>query len=160
MSSLQDRLSNCQKLSQCHQKIVIENFHQKIVIKKCHQVPKVLKVLKVLSQVMSPQHSDQMSQWQQVSWIALCMAEVNVSELVSQSQGHLLSCSGKLKRERNMDSIYQCLLLCKLLNLQSLRKFFIVLIYYPSPFSGGIFQENVVYLRVRFWVKTTQIQEI
>ena len=42
-----------------------------------------------------------------------------------------------------------------LMNIQSLT--FIVLIYSPTPFSGGIFQENVVYLRVRFWVKTTQI---
>ena len=46
MSSLQDCLSNCQKLSQCHQilssKIVIKKLSSKIVIKKfssknCHQ---------------------------------------------------------------------------------------------------------------------------
>ena len=32
---------------------------------------------------MSPHHSDQMSQWLQVSWIALCMAKVNVTQSVS-----------------------------------------------------------------------------
>ena len=46
MSSLQDCLSNCQKLSQCHQilssknchqKLSSKNCHQKIVIKNCHQ---------------------------------------------------------------------------------------------------------------------------
>ena len=34
---------------------------------------------KIFSHVMSPHHSDQMSQWSQVSRIALCMAKVNVS---------------------------------------------------------------------------------
>ena len=42
-----------------------------------------------------------MSQWSQVSRIALCMAKVKVTESVSDSvsqwQGHLLSCSGQLK---------------------------------------------------------------
>ena len=54
---------------------------------------------------MSPHHSDQMSQWSQVSRIALCMSKVKVSESVSEWvsesvsewQGHLLSCSGQLK---------------------------------------------------------------
>ena len=52
---------------------------------------------------MSSHHSEQMSQWSQVSRIALCMAKVKVSELVSylvsEWQGHLLSCSGQLKME-------------------------------------------------------------
>ena len=52
--------------------------------------------------IMSPHHSDQMPQWPQVSRIILCMAKVKVSEWVSQSvsewQGHLLSCSGQLKK--------------------------------------------------------------
>ena len=39
-----------------------------------------------------------MSQWSQVSRIALCMAKVKVTESVSQWQGHLLSCSGQLKK--------------------------------------------------------------
>ena len=43
-----------------------------------------------------------MSQWSQVSRIALYMVKVNVtewvSEWVSQWQGHLLSCSGQLKK--------------------------------------------------------------
>ena len=50
---------------------------------------------------MSPHRSDQMSQWSQVSRIALCMAKVKVtdwvSDWVSEWQGHLLSCSGQLK---------------------------------------------------------------
>ena len=50
---------------------------------------------------MSPHHTDQMSQWSQVSRIALCMAKVkvsdSVSDWVSEWQGHLLSCSGQLK---------------------------------------------------------------
>ena len=40
---------------------------------------------KIFSHVMSPHHSDQMSQWSQVSRIALCMAKVNVSQSVSES---------------------------------------------------------------------------
>ena len=44
-----------------------------------------------------------MSQWSQVSRIALCLSKVKVSdsvtELVSQWQGHLLSCSGQLKKK-------------------------------------------------------------
>ena len=46
---------------------------------------------------MSPHHTDQMSQWSQVSRIALCMAKVNVSQSVSDLLSHLLSCSGQLK---------------------------------------------------------------
>ena len=46
-------VKNCLNvIKYCHQKIVIKNCHRKLssksVIKKCHQVPKVLKVLKVL----------------------------------------------------------------------------------------------------------------
>ena len=33
----------------------------------------------IFGQVMSPHHSDQMSQWSQVSRIVLCMAKVKVS---------------------------------------------------------------------------------
>ena len=50
--------------------------------------------------VMSPHHSDQMSQRSQVSGAALCMSKVKVawvSQSVSEWQGHLLSCSGQLK---------------------------------------------------------------
>ena len=62
---------------------------------------------------MSPHHTDQMSQWLQVSRIALCMAKVNVSDgswRLSVGSwrssavpggylvlGVLLSCSGQLK---------------------------------------------------------------
>ena len=35
-------------------------------------------------QVMSPHHTDQMSQWSQVSGIALCMAKVKVTQSVTQ----------------------------------------------------------------------------
>ena len=37
-----------------------------------------------VGRVMFPHYSDQMSQWSQVSRIALCMAKVKVSELVSE----------------------------------------------------------------------------
>ena len=57
-------------------------------------------------QVMSPHHSDQMSQRSQVSRVALCMSKVKVlsasewvSEWVSEWQGHLLSCFGQLKTQ-------------------------------------------------------------
>ena len=53
---------------------------------------------------MSPHHTDQMSQWSQVFRIALCITKVKVTELVTQwlseSQGHLLSCSGQLKIQK------------------------------------------------------------
>ena len=62
MSSLQDCLSNCQNLSQCNQ------------IAKSAQSHKA----------MSPHHSDQMSQWLQVSRIALCMAKVNVTQSMTK----------------------------------------------------------------------------
>ena len=48
---------------------------------------------------MSSHHSDQMSQRSQVSRVALWMTISKVlSESVSQWQGHLLSCSGQLRR--------------------------------------------------------------
>ena len=36
------------------------------------------------TRVMSPHHSDQMSQWSQVSRIALCMSKVKVSQSVTE----------------------------------------------------------------------------
>ena len=53
-------------------------------------------------QVMSPDHSDQMSQRLQVSRVALCISKVKVPS-VSQWQGHLLSCSGQLKKDHDED---------------------------------------------------------
>ena len=40
---------------------------------------------------MSPHHTDQMSQWSQVSRIALCMAKVKVSDSVSESVSELVT---------------------------------------------------------------------
>ena len=61
---------------------------------------------------MSPHHTDQMSQWSQVSRIALCMAKVKVTQLVSEWvsewQGHLLSCSGQLKKKINLKAVNAC----------------------------------------------------
>ena len=83
MSSLPDCLSNGQNLPQYNQNAKSTQSAQS-------------------HKIMSPHHSDQMPQWPQVSRIILCMAKVKVSEWVSQSvsewQGHLLSCSGQLKK--------------------------------------------------------------
>ena len=46
---------------------------------------------KIFSHVMSPHHSDQMSQWSQVSRIALCMAKVNVTQAMSDSVSQWVS---------------------------------------------------------------------
>ena len=68
--------------------IVIKNHHQKlsskIVIKNCYQKMASNIVIKNRHQKLSPQQSDQMSQWSQVPRIALCMAKVKVSEWVTQ----------------------------------------------------------------------------
>ena len=40
---------------------------------------------------MSPHHTDQMSQWSQVSRMALCMAKVKVSDLVSELVSELVT---------------------------------------------------------------------
>ena len=66
MSSLQDCLSNSQNLPQYNQSAKDAQSAQS-------------------HKAMSPHHSDQMSQWSQVSRIALCMAKVNVSKWISQS---------------------------------------------------------------------------
>ena len=67
--SYYDCHNNCQN---CHPKL-----SSKIVIKNCHQ--------KWSSRVMSPHRTDQMSQWSQVSRIALCMAKVKVTQWLSES---------------------------------------------------------------------------
>ena len=90
---------NCNRCLKCQ---VSQTVLQ--MVKICLNIIKMQKVLKVLKshKIMSPHHSDQMPQWPQVSRIILCMAKVKVSEWVSQSvsewQGHLLSCSGQLKK--------------------------------------------------------------
>ena len=66
-----------------------------------------------------------MSQWWQVSRIALCMAKVKVTDWVSQWvsewQGHLLSCSGQLKMKMKFQyelrgSLYERAVFVKLLS--------------------------------------------
>ena len=84
----------CQKLSkkikivkngQFYQKLSnLTKLSTKIVIKNCHQKLSSKNVIKIFKncQVMSPHHSDQMSQWSQVSRIALLRCSLNVFVLV------------------------------------------------------------------------------
>ena len=64
---------------------------KKKIKKSSERFQKKFKVVKIC-QVMSPHHSDQMSQRSKVSRVALCMSKVKVPwviEWVSQWQGHL-----------------------------------------------------------------------
>merc|ERR1712208_274771 len=98
IQSCHKKLSSKIVIKNCHKKLssksVIKKFSSKIVIKNCHQKMSSKYVIKkchqkcsskIVGQVMSPHHSDQMSQWSQVSSIALCMAKVkSVSDSVSE----------------------------------------------------------------------------
>ena len=97
--------------------------------KKSSKVVKILKIVEIVKncpknvnncqswqdcqnvgQVMSPHHSDQMSQRSQVSRVPLCMSKVKVpwvSEWVTQWQGHLMSCSGQLQGDHVQLSFFK-----------------------------------------------------
>ena len=108
MSKLSKIVNNFKTLKNCPN-------YQKLIVKKCLQLSKLLKIVKKckknvkivkkncqnVGQVMFPHHSDQMFQRSQVSRVALCMSKVKVlwvTESVREWQGHLLSCSGQLKK--------------------------------------------------------------
>ena len=89
---------------------------------------------KIVKVVKKFHHSDQMYQRSQVSRVTLCMLKVKVKvPWVSEWQGHLLSCSGQLKKSNQicMPKLYRN---DNDDNIQSLS--FILIILYTKSWHG------------------------
>ena len=65
-------------------------------------VSQIFNIYQNVGQVMFSHHADQMSQRSQVSRVALWMSS---SKVLTQWQGHLLSCSGQLKSKSLADKV-------------------------------------------------------